>query len=495
MTSDQHPPTRVPTWVWSGVLVVLMVLTSLAVASVSVWLLLPYFALMAFVLFTPAGRGEPEMDCARELEARSVGSEELAGKRAEAWVDDESVGREWGEPSAGTELLVEPAEAAVSDSESRAVKTKRGKGRMRKAKAESLGAAATWIQIGPGKFVRVENPDPTVVAAFSSSGGEVPGKQGGEPTDFPPPSSGTAEGPGNAPLPLVRDGAAEALFMGAESPLEPSGEEDRAVPGEPTVDASISMNAGGDPEQAPGPEHEAESALARIVVLGSHSDAPPPADVSVECGAGTVESEVEIARDSGGQELADVEEAMVAGEIPATNLGTDADLEYDPGAVADAAGDNGIAPDAFVDAPPVGIETENASPQDRGESPIAPDEFSGRPHRSTIGTLWAFWRRRGPHSSRATQGRSVRGVASTGCFVRSGRKARVSPGLRRPSRRATGRSRQSCRTFPPRSPPLIWLDLESVKSTGMVSAHPSARPRGCLDCPRARSSHPSEHPR
>ena len=232
---------------------------------------------------------------------------------------------------------------------------------------------------------------------------------------------------------------------------------------------------------------------------------PPPADISVECGAGAVESEVEVARDAGGQELAEVGEAMVAGEIPATDLGMDADLEYDPGAVADAArdngiapdafaettGDNGIAPDAFVDVPPAGIETEDASPQDRGESPIAPDDFSGRPHRSTIGTLRAFWRRRRSHSSRATQGRSGPGAASTGRFVRSGRRTRVSPGLRRPSRRATGRSRQSCRTFPPRSPPLMWLDLEPVKSTGMVSAHPSAKPRGRLDRPRARSFNPS----
>jgi len=419
MTSDQRPPTRVPTWVWSGVLVVLMVLTSLAVASVSVWLLLPYFALMVLILFTPAGRGEREMGCARELEAGSAGGEELADERAGAWVEDESVGREWGDPAAGTDLVVEPAEAAASDSESRAVKTKRGKGRMRKAKAvtESLGATATWIQIGPGKFVRVENPGATVAAAFPSSEGEVPGEHEGEPTDSLPPSSGMAEGPADTPLSLDRDGAAEAPFVESEAALEPS-----------------------------------------------------------------VESEVEVARDVGGPEVAGVGEEMVAGEIPATDLGMDADLEYDPGSVADAArdngiapdafaettGDNGIAPDAFVDVPPAGIETENASPQDRGESPTAPDDFSGRPHRSTIGTLRAFWRRRRSHSSRATQGRSGPGAASTGHFVRSGRRIRVSPGLRRPSRRATGRSRQNCRPFPPRSPPLMGLDLEPVKSTGMV---------------------------
>ena len=71
-------------------MVVLMVLTSLAVASVSVWLLLPYFALMALILFTPAGRGEREVGCAGESEAGSVGGEELADERAGAWDEGES---------------------------------------------------------------------------------------------------------------------------------------------------------------------------------------------------------------------------------------------------------------------------------------------------------------------------------------------------------------------------------------------------------------------
>ena len=64
------------------------------------------------------------------------------------------------------------------------MKTKRGKGRMRKSKAvaESLGATATWIQIGPGKFVRVETPGSPVDAAFPSSEGEVPGEHEGEPS-------------------------------------------------------------------------------------------------------------------------------------------------------------------------------------------------------------------------------------------------------------------------------------------------------------------------
>jgi hypothetical protein len=381
-----------------------MALTSLAVASVSVWLVFPYFALMALILFAPAGRGARGKGRTEKSEAGSVGGEELAVERTEAWVEDESVNREWGEPAAATQLVVEPAEATASDTESRAVKTKRGKGRMRKARAvaESPGATATWIQIGPGKFVRVETPDPPVAAAFPAVEGEVPGETEDEPTA-----------------------------------------------GEP-----VSTDVGGDPELKPGPEH----------------DAGP-------------------------------EEEIVAGEVLATDLGMDADLEDDPGTAADAArdngitpdafaettGDNGIAPDAFVDVPPAGIEARDASPQDRDESPIASDDSSCLPYRSTVGTLLAFWRRRRPHSGRVPQRRCHPGVASLRRSVRLGRRPRVSPGLRGPSRRASARFRESCRTFPPRSPPLFWLDLEPWKSTGTISAHPSAKPRGRLDRPRARS--------
>ena len=184
-TPDQRPPARVPAWAWSGALVVLMVLTSLAVASVSVWLVLPYLALMALILFTPPGRRERGEDHgARSRRQGPVGGEELADDRAEAGVEDGAVDRASADPAAETELVVEPAEATASDSEPRAVKTRRGKGRMRKAKAvaESPGATATWIQIGPGKFVRVENPGPPVAAASPSSEGEVPGEDEGEPS-------------------------------------------------------------------------------------------------------------------------------------------------------------------------------------------------------------------------------------------------------------------------------------------------------------------------
>ena len=190
---------------------------------------------------------------------------------------------------------------------------------------------------------------------------------------------------------------------------------------------------------------------------------------------------------------------MVAGEIPATDSGMDADLEYDPGTVADAArdngiapdafaettGDNGIAPDAFVDIPPAGIETEDASPQDRGESPIAPDDFSGHPHRSTIGTLRAFWRGAGLTPVARRRGDPAQAKrpqdASSGRAEGPG----FHPAFAAPHAGRPDGPDNSAGPFHPARRRLCGLDLEPVKSTGMVSAHPSAKPRGHLDRPRA----------
>src|SRR5262249_50814516 len=145
-----------------GALLVLIVLTSLAVASVSAWLVLPYLALMALLVFAPSGqreRGKVD-ESTTELETATRVEEEVVDPApADLPVAD-------GTTSA--------TEVPSSSPEPRAVKTKRGKGRMRKAKvvAESPGATATWIQTGPGKFVRVESPCPAVAASSSPSGDE-----------------------------------------------------------------------------------------------------------------------------------------------------------------------------------------------------------------------------------------------------------------------------------------------------------------------------------
>ena len=77
-TSLQRLLARVPAWALSGALIVLMLLTSLAVASVTVWLVFPYVALMAVILFAPLGRREWKVVSREESEAGSDRGAEFA---------------------------------------------------------------------------------------------------------------------------------------------------------------------------------------------------------------------------------------------------------------------------------------------------------------------------------------------------------------------------------------------------------------------------------
>src|SRR4051812_11872085 len=72
MTPRLRPLAHVPAWASSGALAVLMVLTSWAVASVAVWLVVPYFALMVAILFAPAGRFWGKVGRSEGSEARPV---------------------------------------------------------------------------------------------------------------------------------------------------------------------------------------------------------------------------------------------------------------------------------------------------------------------------------------------------------------------------------------------------------------------------------------
>jgi hypothetical protein len=249
---------------------------------------------------------------------------------------------------------------------------------MRKAKAvaESPGATATWIQIGPGKFVRVESPGSVVDAPSASP-----------------------QGNGGSDAPLVE----------AEAPLP-------LLVEETTVAAAIPAD-----------------------ILELESDSETDQDTVVDA-----------ARDNG----------------------------IAPDAFAVTTEDNGIAPDAFVAVPPAEIEPDDALPPDVDASPIAAAAFSRPTFREPLGILPRSWCGRLPRNGRATTRRMGRVAVSSGRFVRPGRRTRVSPPLRRPARRGAVRSRQSCRTFPPRSPPCLRLDVEPVKNTGMVLGTPLGQTEG-----------------
>ena len=125
-------------------------------ASLSPWLVPPYLLLMAWFLVPSAGR-RPDA----RAEGKSAGSTvdastSSSGRDGPAdepgWTSDDpasgassaSVGASGGDP--GT--------AAIASTTS--AKGRRGKGRSRKPKPAAGVPEATWIEVGPGKFVRAE---------------------------------------------------------------------------------------------------------------------------------------------------------------------------------------------------------------------------------------------------------------------------------------------------------------------------------------------------
>jgi len=124
---------------WTAGLIGLVLATSWAVASVSWWLVPPYLLVMAFVLFAP---GEPSNDDATP--SILVGPHSAIEPLADA-------------PSASEEESVSNASTAALPAGVPAP-TRKSKGRKKQsAKTQpEPPPEATWIQVGPGKFVRVE---------------------------------------------------------------------------------------------------------------------------------------------------------------------------------------------------------------------------------------------------------------------------------------------------------------------------------------------------
>jgi len=138
-----------------------MVSTSLAVATVSPWLVPPYFLLMVWLLYP--GRGERESASACPVESEPVEEPAIAERPEPSAAEIDS--RSSAAPDLPVPALSDGSEAQQERSpEPATVKTKRGKGRGRKAKGAATlvepPADATWIRVGPGKFVRADGPIP-----------------------------------------------------------------------------------------------------------------------------------------------------------------------------------------------------------------------------------------------------------------------------------------------------------------------------------------------
>ena len=148
-------------------LLVLVTGTCWAVASLlTVWLVPPYLVALGWILF-PSPGSIPRPGWGKR--DRALPTESLAFDPARdqaGGIDGEgSPSATAGLPPPGADPELAPDSTATTATAT--AKPKRARSRARKVKptAEPVDVApATWVEVGPGKFVRVETPSPTVTA-------------------------------------------------------------------------------------------------------------------------------------------------------------------------------------------------------------------------------------------------------------------------------------------------------------------------------------------
>jgi hypothetical protein len=145
-------------------LVVLVGLTTVTVAWVSVWWVPAYLALMVLIFVTPQGRGRPERESKPgEVSAGSVSTDLDHGLRVDC-ADETDHHRLAVESISGSivdKSTTETAGISPDSTSAETAKPRRARGRARKAAKTATepvleSASVTWIRVGPGKFVRAD---------------------------------------------------------------------------------------------------------------------------------------------------------------------------------------------------------------------------------------------------------------------------------------------------------------------------------------------------
>lgn len=429
--STDRPASARTGWgvVSSAVLALLAAGTCWVVATwASAWLVPPYLILMAWILLPaaghpqsggPAGTGPDPSDALGPAPSAEAPVDRPAPEATDA--------------PAGVSVGADPA------AESTLTKGRRGKGKARKGKAIAESREVTWVEVAPGKFVRVEAPRPSAEAGpheFLGIPVEVPAtprtQSSPEPAEDALPSFEPIEGLGGDPAGRdVASGsptdpgfieaietpegfgglpAADGIAPQAEEPFEeieadwPFGEFRAEPPGSEALD-----EAGGPPgwdagERAETPEADDESPPDDPEPTAR----PPLADMMPE----------------------DADESMAAdeGDDP-TETAVDETVLDDAGPLAGAL--------EIIEIPPA-------------DDPTTPDAPQGIPE----GPAW--WPRRLAPRAATRAGSDPRAPSNAvppRRPVRSRGPSRRPPDPRRLTRRGARRARQITRTFPPRSPP------------------------------------------
>jgi hypothetical protein len=505
--ADPPAQSRARALVWAVVLVVLVVATSLAVASsVSAWLVPPYLAVMAWLLLPYGNRRDPAHALPEGAKSPGTSGEEDVAFGEEARGDD------------GVEFApAEPPEDPTATPESAALKTKHGRGRGRKPKVvvSAPSTASTWVRVGPGKFVRIEGPS-APVAEFSPTSEVEPAfvpapsvrEAGEERPEGLPPEDATeavtaAEAPSGVSPPDFSAAAAPAAgeheeAMNLEGTVEaaPAIEELAEVippgfafapvtevcpevvppecitPAAPAVEAVLATTEDegareevgpfGVPledapppacEEAPPPTAPGSEAAADApddAIGGSHLDAHPETDDPF-AEPGIIPDEDDQGGAGDGVADAEAEDYSAVDWTEAPEVWDDPDeisREDGPEPVYGNAPEAGFAPDAFE--LEQADEPEAAPPESAGEVSTTSDLPAPAAAETPWISLRGAWPYPHPDGSETLAGP---GAAPLGRWVRPGPRPRGTLGFRRRSRRVARRQR-ACRAFPPRPPPI-----------------------------------------
>ncbi len=158
---------------WPAAFFAIMLVTAYALTSVSVWLAATYLIAMLLIVLGPEAARRPQPRSRRRHEGpRRTGPARLSS-RAVPTADDGTPGN----PPEACNLDPEPADAGAvgrdsdipdanlaSDANGPVTRRVRGRGRGRGRVASTLESArsATWVQVAPGKFVRVDDASASI---------------------------------------------------------------------------------------------------------------------------------------------------------------------------------------------------------------------------------------------------------------------------------------------------------------------------------------------
>ena len=143
-------------------------LTAWVVASISVWWVLGYLALMVLIFVTP---GRRPLATSSEGNGESVNTRSANFQRSLCvdWTDGVDQHPHVAEPDAGvpSRKLIEPVRSGLESVGVSTSKFRRGQVRARKAARTAaelmpVSPSVTWIQVGPGRFIRAEGGIHTV---------------------------------------------------------------------------------------------------------------------------------------------------------------------------------------------------------------------------------------------------------------------------------------------------------------------------------------------